>query len=519
MDHSFKFLSSAIERTTMKLPHVVFIDDGINRTPFGVDLVYDLEVIDDKDHTIVTRFGSDQDNINHSTTCYGIVKKYCPDFICSSIKVLNDYNWKGSIERLLTALEWCLDKDIDIINLSLGTTSNFDAKKLLPIINKLAQNKLIIAAASNKNIATYPASFTSVVGVITTTDKKNISIFTNSFEGFTVKAPSEHVLITNAGHTFTTEHSNSCAAPYITALACNSWLQGENIGYNQFISILQKESGIDLQNTIYERIDWVQKAILVTDAGGNFVPESFELAGSFTPDNKHNSYYQAALENKTIDTVFFTENAKHRKQRIEKMIFDALKMDKNIVVAEGFPPYTLAYSPSKKWSCKIEPTFYNPVANKIDIPLVAIFDDSMERLIQACQFFFNNFELNGYYAPICSNCPASVFINAFYLPEDIVRIDSYLSQVQRAYSADLLVCGILTDKNTFHSYLKYFESLETDIAIFLTPESGLEYIGENSIHLEGSNITIKNDLRVETFSCTEKYNEIIFEKAYNILIS
>ena len=256
---------------------------------------------------------------------------------------------------------------------------------------------------------------------------------------------------------------------------------------------------------------------MVTDQELTITPDSFELASYFTADNK--PHFQAALKNKSIDTIIFAENSEHQKQTVQEMIFDASKMGKNIVIADRSFSYILPYSTAKKWSCDIEPTFYNLSECKIEIPLITIFDDNTERLIKTCQLFAAKFEANGYYAPICSNSPTGILINAFHLPGDILKTYSYLSQVQRAYSAELLICGIHTHKHTFHSYLKYFESLETDIAIFLSPETGLEYTGENSIHRTASGVIMKNNQNIETVICADKHEEVIFESTYNTLIN
>ena len=122
--------------------------------------------------------------ISHGTIVSQLV--YCFG-MCNNIyvlEVLNDHE-KGSIEDLVTTLEWCIHKNVDIINMSIGTTDRKDSKRIKYVCEKLVgQGKIIIAAENNDNKPSSPSKFRSVVSVkhinlhrIMIYDSKNNRVF------------------------------------------------------------------------------------------------------------------------------------------------------------------------------------------------------------------------------------------------------------------------------------------------------------------------------------------------------
>ncbi len=502
----------------MKYPHVVFIDDGINQNFFDVDLKYDLEIPNGSHTHVINRNNNSTGRLNHSTTCLGIVKKYCSNFICSSIKVLNDSNWKGSIERLLIALEWCTEHDVDIINLSIGSTLFHDAKKLLPTINKLANKSLLIAACSNRNIVTYPASFTNVVGVIATRENQNIKFLNNHFSGFNIEAPSEHELTDLNGHTFISDKSNSCAAPYITAEACNCFLRGESIKHDDFITTLHKKYGEKPLNSLYAKTDWVQNALLVTDEQLSLQTLPFKLAGIHDVKNSYNfMHYQAALKDNSIDTVIFAGKSKSLHKEKQELINYAGELQKNLILLDSSYPFTIPDSTAKIWSCLASNNFRDNLMENLEIPVLAVFDNSKERILKTCLYLSEKFERKNYSSPICTNTATNVLFNTFYLPTDIEKTPEFLTQIQHAYLADIIICGIHTETNSLEHYKNIFKSIETDIAVFFSSEQSCYDIGETSIFIDTKNSTMKCTGENGVVCKTDNYEDFLFEYIFKTL--
>jgi len=106
--------------------------------------------------------------LNHGTICYQILSDNTRDlnYVLHCIEVIPSNGKKGNIKNLIIALEWCLENNIQIISLSIGTRDVLDGEQLKPIIDKLYKNGVIIIAAFNNSYTmTYPATFDNVIGV------------------------------------------------------------------------------------------------------------------------------------------------------------------------------------------------------------------------------------------------------------------------------------------------------------------------------------------------------------------
>ncbi|WP_261781581.1 S8 family serine peptidase [Clostridium botulinum] len=100
--------------------NVAIIDDGVNEKLYNTGVLkYNIEITPNL--MIRERKKYDKYKSSHGTTCAAIIKKYLPYSVLSSIKILND-KCEGSVEQLSLALKLCADKEINLINLSLGST-------------------------------------------------------------------------------------------------------------------------------------------------------------------------------------------------------------------------------------------------------------------------------------------------------------------------------------------------------------------------------------------------------------
>jgi len=216
----------------MRDVHIAIIDDGVNEGYYG-PLYLEHNIVITENLEAVERQEYDSWKFSHGTVCAGIINKYCSNAKLSSIKVLND-NMRGSIERLIYAIEWCIDKDVDIINLSIGTVHSKDKKILRKIIDKASGKDLIIAAAkSNEDIETYPACFHNVLGI--KSDKNNIleeGQFIYNIEpedGIEITACARHKLVNYLGEVKITPNWNSYAVPMISAIIADMMKEHEKL--------------------------------------------------------------------------------------------------------------------------------------------------------------------------------------------------------------------------------------------------------------------------------------------------
>lgn len=104
------------------------------------------------------------DVIEHGTACAYIVHKHAPDAEIHSIRVIGASH-SATSQKLLAALEFAIDQEWDILNLSLGTESSYE--QLARLADRAYyKGQLWIAAKDNKrNKVGYPAGLASVVGV------------------------------------------------------------------------------------------------------------------------------------------------------------------------------------------------------------------------------------------------------------------------------------------------------------------------------------------------------------------
>lgn len=199
---------------------VAFIDDGVLPVFHGLH-IHQYFVNHDKVHPFEYR--SPLPEHSHATTCVAIFLKHIEqnieDVQIISIKVLNGTG-NGTLNDVITAINWAIKNEIKVINLSLGGIhfSQFAAYNCC--LQKAQDSKVIIVAAqSNDGVYTYPASFSNVIGVKAIKDDQSDVLLNESFffDGieFCAKSVFDLNLYTPNGHT--TERSNSFAAPVVTA--------------------------------------------------------------------------------------------------------------------------------------------------------------------------------------------------------------------------------------------------------------------------------------------------------------
>lgn len=145
---------------SIKKIHVCVIDDGICGDE--INIYKNIQIRNGK---AVNSLNVCKNN-SHGTGCAKVIAKHAEkEILISSVSILNR-QCKGNIQSLCTAFEWCVENDVDIINLSLGSVFFKDKEQLLSAVNQCAENGIVIVGAtSNAGYVTYPASFTNVLGV------------------------------------------------------------------------------------------------------------------------------------------------------------------------------------------------------------------------------------------------------------------------------------------------------------------------------------------------------------------
>lgn len=104
--------------------------------------------------------------ISHSTLCSMII-------LSADVQVIHiqiyDKEKNARIDDLITALNFCVQKKVDIISLSIGSTKLSDWMKIKKLFSEIKSIGIIVVAAQcNQNMITIPVCLENVIGVAST---------------------------------------------------------------------------------------------------------------------------------------------------------------------------------------------------------------------------------------------------------------------------------------------------------------------------------------------------------------
>lgn len=114
--------------------------------------------------------GWDQDTLGHGSHCAGVIaaadiasgmRGFAPDAEVHACKLFPG----GQVSQLIDALEYCIEKQIDVVNLSLGGANVSEALEQQIIRAKRAGIACIVAAGNSGGAVQYPASSPNVLAV------------------------------------------------------------------------------------------------------------------------------------------------------------------------------------------------------------------------------------------------------------------------------------------------------------------------------------------------------------------
>lgn len=200
------------------------------------------------------------DDVGHGTAIAGIIAAkdnsfglvgIAPDTEIYSVKVLNSKG-KGSLDNLVKAIEWCIDNNIQVINLSFGLSK--DKPLLRGAIDKAVNSGIIIVAAAGNNYGgdvDYPAAYEKVLSINAVDRNNKIANFSPKGK-IDFSAPGVDIPILSLNNGYKTESGTSLAAAHVTGVISLILQNRDKFGinskediYNQVNHVLSKLS-IDL---------------------------------------------------------------------------------------------------------------------------------------------------------------------------------------------------------------------------------------------------------------------------------
>lgn len=162
-----------------------------------------------------------------------------------SVKILDAEN-KATISAVVKAVEWCIQNDIDIINMSFGTSvySNILHEEI-----KKAESQgivMVAAAGNNENKIQYPAQYPEVISVGSIDDELKSSQFSNN-EKVDLVAPGENVQTLGYMGSFSMTEGTSIATAHVTGVAASVMSANRNLSNTEIRNVLI-ESAISLSD-------------------------------------------------------------------------------------------------------------------------------------------------------------------------------------------------------------------------------------------------------------------------------
>lgn len=105
------------------------------------------------------------DVFGHGTACAGIIRSLAPDCLLYSVKVLGE-GLRGRGSTFIAGLRWAIDNEMDVCNLSLGTTKRDFYAGLHELVDEAYFRSMpLVTAANNMPMMSFPSLYSSVVSV------------------------------------------------------------------------------------------------------------------------------------------------------------------------------------------------------------------------------------------------------------------------------------------------------------------------------------------------------------------
>mgnify|MGYP001077490778 CR=1 FL=1 len=143
-----------------------------------------------------------------------------PDAHLYAVKVLSR-SGSGWTSDIIEGIQWSVDNNMDVINMSLGS-SVYSAAFDTACQQAIDAGLTIVAAAGNEGpgmeTVGYPAKYARVIGVSATDNSDMIASFSSRGEGVDIAAPGVSVYSTYKGQAYATLSGTSMASPHVAGV-------------------------------------------------------------------------------------------------------------------------------------------------------------------------------------------------------------------------------------------------------------------------------------------------------------
>jgi hypothetical protein len=227
---------------------VAILDTGIqyDHPDLAANIKGGISVVGEENNTDPAKWN---DGHGHGTHVAGIVAAVndntgvvgvAPAAWLYAVKVLAD-DGKGYISDVIEGIDWCVQNEMRVLNMSLGTANDVLAFKEA-CDKAYADGILLIAAAGNEddNGVLYPAKYESVIAVAAADEYDNVPSWSSRGPEVELAAPGVNVLSTYKGSAYAWADGTSMASPHVSGTAALVWAKNLGLTNIQVRSVLQQ---------------------------------------------------------------------------------------------------------------------------------------------------------------------------------------------------------------------------------------------------------------------------------------
>jgi subtilisin len=199
---------------------VCVLDSGVDADhPMVGGLDRALEVADGPDGEIIVSESASGDTAGHGTACASVIRMVAPRVSLNSVRVLTNGKY-GEGAVLLAGLRWAIEEGFDVINMSLSTTKDTFIAELRELSDLAYFRRcILVAAAHNMPVRSFPWPFASVISVASHTGADPMSFYYNPAPPVDFYARGVRVPVAWVGGRRIHSTGNSFAAPHIAAIS------------------------------------------------------------------------------------------------------------------------------------------------------------------------------------------------------------------------------------------------------------------------------------------------------------
>lgn len=115
-----------------------------------------------------------EDRLGHGTAIAALLHQQAPEAQLIAVKVF-DCTLATNRDKIIRAIDWCLQNGIDIINLSLGTANHAHRSKFVGAISRVrARGKVIVSAHDVNGTLALPGCLPGVIAVVPNTTGSDV---------------------------------------------------------------------------------------------------------------------------------------------------------------------------------------------------------------------------------------------------------------------------------------------------------------------------------------------------------